>query len=289
MALHIQKSLWLGLILCPLFSFAQDIVVEPIKDYLRADSVHAKYGEIFSGNDPFGRKTFAQWIVKDAELFNIELDKPVLFVAQFTVDHKGRNKKVKVLQKGNVNAAKLLATAIEEAPRWKPYFRDGVPIATEETIAIVLLPPKSPGGDLRGGTSIAPIYPKDGIGGFLAWLDSKIKDSDWRYDHAALLRKKLKLQVRFTVGINGELSCEAEGEATANIKSAVAKLFEKCELWQPGIFVTRPCPYNFVIPIEIPAWNEKLEGEKIIRQSQQKKTQVQLELEKRYQERQQQR
>jgi hypothetical protein len=194
-----------------------------------------------------------------------------------------------VIQKGNVNAAKLLATAIEEAPRWKPYRRDGVSVATDETIAIVLLPPKVPGGELRGGTSVAPLYPKDGIIGFLAWVETRIADQDWRYDHSSLLRKKLKLQVRFTVQINGELTCAVEGETTEKIKLAVNKLFAKCELWQPGIYVTRLCPYSFVIPVEIAAWNEKLEGEKIIRQSQQKKTQLQLEMERRYQDRQQQR
>lgn len=283
-----KLSLSLLLVLCSLFSYAQDIAVEPIRSYLRADSIHAKFGEVFTENDPFGRKAFVQWIVKDAELIHIALDKPVLFVARFTVDYKGRNKNVKVLKKGNSTAARLLATAIEEAPRWTPYMRDGIAVPTDETIAFVLLPAKTPGGELRGGTSIAPLYPEDGIMGFLSWVELRSKDADWRYNYANLLKQKHRLQVRFTIEVTGDLTCDVEGESNEKLNAAIKKLFAKGERWQPGIYITRLCPFSFVLPIEIDAWNERQEGERISRQSQPKKTQLQLELEQRYRDRQQQ-
>lgn len=275
------------LMLIAVVSKAQNISVEPVKDFLRGDTLHAKYGTVFTENDPYGRKTFAQWIVKDAELFHIELSKPVLFVAQFTVDYKGRNKKVRVLNKGNSAAAKLLTTAIEEAPRWMPFKQNGVSVPTEETLAIMLLPSKTPDGELRGATSIAPQYPEDGIVGFLNWVESRENDPDWRYSNANLLKKNLNLQVRFTIQINGEMTCVVEDEVNEKLKAAIHKLFAKCALWQPGIYVTRLCPYSFVLPIQIPAWNEKMEGETIERKSQNKKSQVQMDMEKRYQNRQQ--
>lgn len=269
--------------------YAQDIVVEPNKSYLLADSVHAKFGDVYSEADPLGRKALVQWLGKQAKLDDMDIARPVLFVSQFTVDTLGRVRKIKVLQKGYPKAAKRLTDALELSAGWVPYAMNGMRMETEEQLALVLLPPRNPGGEVRLGATVAPLYPTEGIAGFIAWFDAKVKESDWRSEQAALLKKKLKLKLQFTILTNGKVICACLEGGNPKLEAAINKLLSKSEDWQPGLYFSRLCPYQLNFPIELAAWNERIEGEKINRREPPKKTQLQRELERRYQDRQQQR
>lgn len=281
-----------SLLFLTLFSancIAQEIAVEPNKGYFLDDTVHAKFGDVFTENDPFGRRTFLQSVIKSAGLTKLHIEKPEFFLVQLNVDTQGKSTKIKMLRTGNAQITKLLIAAIEKSPAWKPYKKDGTQVETVEQLAFVLLPPKVEGGEVRVASSVAPVYSKDGISGFISMVDAKVKDSNWRYANANVLKKRLRLRIKFTVHPSGTMTYEILNNSNEQLDKAIYKLFTKVEEWQPGIFVSRLCPYSFELPIDIAAWNERLEGEKINKQAPQKKTQFQLEMQRRYQDRQSQR
>lgn len=242
---------------------AQEIQVQVLKDQVSADTISATFGEEVSSKDPQGRRAFSQWVIQQLDSKRFLLEEPALFLFSFKVDEKGAVKKVQTKLAQNKKIGSEIERIIKLSPSWKPYAKCGVAQATLEYFGIVLQPSKGDGEALRLGFYIPPQYPKDGISGFIASIDKKLKDPDFRYEAQKQLTVDRTVQLELMIDREGKLSVFCNSETPVDLAQLIKKKVQKSEPWIPGLYLTKPAPYKFALSYTLSAWDESKEGEKV--------------------------